>query len=490
MDARILCTIVLTYFRSVAVRKLRIRHADPLLGGVVGINARLVNSDSVNPLSVMLPTKTTAGVSAALFGIALLAAPSFSFAKPPSAAASFSAKQGVKDDVAAAKSQLAAASAAVDAAETAADQASAQLPRANRELSRAQAAVTTSVASQAAAEKVHDDALAVQVQAEQSYADAQSQVQAAEAAVTEQRREVVRAQEEMDQIKGQISALARQRYIAGNESIEFSILMQSKDPAEFAAQLLAIARISRGNASLFSQTNQLQEELAAELGQLNELENAADDRAAEAGTVANQAEARAGEARAKAVELQVRVNQASSAVDAAAAAKASIAGLVAQREQELDKALALRRAIKSMYERLQAKLLAAQGVAKTSGTGRDAKAALAWGMRYVGSGAQYDGLCLGFVDDAYAASSGRVGTAIAQWYRAKGAGVARPGDRNPPLGAQVFWLSGNPAKHVAIYAGGGMVLTTGAEGGRVGLVTMEYLDGYGPYLGWAEAYYG
>ena len=43
---------------------------------------------------------------------------------------------------------------------------------------------------------------------------------------------------------------------------------------------------------------------------------------------------------------------------------------------------------------------------------------------------------------------------------------------------------------MALYAGGGMVLTTGAEGGRVGLVTMQHLDSYGPYLGWAEAYYG
>ena len=34
------------------------------------------------------------------------------------------------------------------------------------------------------------------------------------------------------------------------------------------------------------------------------------------------------------------------------------------------------------------------------------------------------------------------------------------------------------------------MLTTGAYGGKVGLVTMKHLDGYGPYLGWAEACYG
>ena len=58
-----------------------------------------------------------------------------------------------------------------------------------------------------------------------------------------------------------------------------------------------------------------------------------------------------------------------------------------------------------------------------------------------------------------------------------------------PVGAQMFWWSGNAARHIAMYAGGGMVLTTGAFGGRVGLRTQEDMDGWGPYLGWADAYY-
>ena len=34
-----------------------------------------------------------------------------------------------------------------------------------------------------------------------------------------------------------------------------------------------------------------------------------------------------------------------------------------------------------------------------------------------------------------------------------------------------------------------MVITTGAFGGRVGLRTQEDMDAWGPYLGWADAYY-
>ena len=47
--------------------------------------------------------------------------------------------------------------------------------------------------------------------------------------------------------------------------------------------------------------------------------------------------------------------------------------------------------------------------------------------------------CLKLADDAYMPKGPRLGTAFDQWYRAKKAGLAHPKDRNPPLGAQMFW---------------------------------------------------
>lgn len=434
-----------------------------------------------------------AAIGAGAMTFAVLAAPVVAVvpAAPAMTATERPAEQDqLRGKVAAARQQLATASAAVESAEDAADAAAAKMPEASAALKRAVAGEAAAVRAQAPAKAAHEQALAAKATADRSRDQAQEEVRRAQEAVTAQRGAVSAAEARMGEVKSQIALLARQQYISGAESVELGILMQSRSPSDFADQLQAIARISRGNSVTFDEILRLQAALAAQLEQLTVLDLATADSERAAQVAADGAMQRASEARVRADEMQARTADAQASRDAAASAKAAVATLVAERERELSRALSLRRDIKSMYERLQTKLLSAQGVAKTHGTGRSAKEALAWGMDYVGSGANYNGLCLGFVDDAYDPPSGRVGTAIAQWYRAKAAGLAHPGDRNPPVGAQVFWWSGNPARHVALYAGGGMVLTTGAEGGRVGLVTMQHLDSYGPYLGWAEAYYG
>jgi hypothetical protein len=97
--------------------------------------------------------------------------------------------------------------------------------------------------------------------------------------------------------------------------------------------------------------------------------------------------------------------------------------------------------------------------------------------------------CLRLADDAYGGSE-RVGRAIDQWYRAKAAGYAHPKDKNPPIGAQLFWWTNNDARHIATYVGGGKVVTNvTSEGGAVKLLPASELDTWGPYLGWAEPYY-
>ncbi len=383
-------------------------------------------------------------VSLSLIATAGIATPALSVTPQAQTAAAPSA---LEDDVEVAKTKLKESTRAVEAAEKRVDDAQGQLPRANEELARAEAKL---------------------VQAEAAAQAAQAQVAVAEAQVAAQEAKVADARTRMEALKLKIAGIARQNYITGNESIELSLLLEATDATDFAMQMEAIRRTARGNAAIFDQLTDLQAELAGTLAQLTVLEQSA---------------------QAQAELADERRNDASQARNSATAAKAEIARLIEVSKNSLAESLRLRGEVKTQYEALQAKLMAASGIAPTKGTGRNAQQALAWGMEWVGRGSEYDGLCLGFVDDAYDPKGGRLPTAIAQWYRAKRVGVARPGDRNPPVGAQMFWWSGNPARHIAIYAGGGMVITTGAFGGRVGLRTIEDMDAWGPYLGWAEAYY-
>lgn len=392
-----------------------------------------------------------AAIAAGVLGLAFLASsPGFAVNRTslPAIGAALSPAD-LQDDVNGAKHKLALAADQVEKAEKAAESAAAQLPKANKDLSDAEAAEQLALRAQDAAS---------------------AEAQAARTAVAAQKVKVAQAQSRMDELKARIAAMARQNYIAGQENVELGLLLESESTAEFAEQLQAVQRISRGNAELFQEVTQLQAELGARLAELKSLEQLAATKEAEAND---------------------RAADAAASRHLAAAARESIQALIAQRQQKLDEALALRKQLKSEYEALQEQLMAQAGLSAATGTSRSAKEAVAWAMQWVGSGANYDGLCLGFVDDAYGVGSGRVGTAIGQWYRAKAAGKGHPGDRNPPVGAQVFWMTGNPARHIAIYAGGGMVISTGAVGGtRVGLVPMENLDAWGPYIGWAEPYYG
>lgn len=383
-------------------------------------------------------------VSLTLIATVGIATPALSVTSPVSAPA---APTALKDDVEAAKAKLKEATKAVDAAEKRVDDAQGKLPAANDALAQAEAKFAQ---AQAAAEA------------------AAAQVVVAQAQVDAQKVKVAQARQRMEDLKLKIAGIARQNYINGRESVELSLLLEAKDAADFAAQLEGIRRTARGNDVVFEQLTTLQAELADTLAQLKALEQKA-------------------EAQAKAASD--RRNDANAARNDASAAKNEIARLIEVSKNSLAESLRLRGEVKKQYEALQAKLMAASGIAKTKGTGRNAQQALAWALKWVGGGSHYDGLCLGFVDDAYDPKGGRLPTAIAQWYRAKRVGVAHPGDRTPPVGAQMFWWSPNSARHIAMYAGGGMVITTGAFGGRVGLRTIEDMDNWGPYLGWADAYY-
>ena len=100
----------------------------------------------------------------------------------------------------------------------------------------------------------------------------------------------------------------------------------------------------------------------------------------------------------------------------------------------------------------------------------------------------YHNQCLRLADNAYQPKGGRTGTALSQWQRAKKHGFAHAKDRKPPVGAQMFWKTSNPAGHIATHVGNGKAVTN-MPGGKVKKINWKVMNKWGRYLGWAEPYY-
>lgn len=79
-------------------------------------------------------------------------------------------------------------------------------------------------------------------------------------------------------------------------------------------------------------------------------------------------------------------------------------------------------------------------------------------------------------------------SAMTHWETAVAQGIAVKEDKEPPLGALLFWDTGRPFGHVATYIGNGLIVTN--AGGEYGAnVYIYYADWYETvgykYLGWA-----
>jgi hypothetical protein len=102
--------------------------------------------------------------------------------------------------------------------------------------------------------------------------------------------------------------------------------------------------------------------------------------------------------------------------------------------------------------------------------------------------------CDQFVAQAYGYAYSGSATANEHWNRLVDAGVAHPGDNSPSLGALLFYDTGEPAGHVALYLGNDMVASNDIldsyEGeGKIALVHRADLteDRWRlQYRGWAE----
>ncbi len=343
-----------------------------------------------------------------------------------------------------------------------------QLAAASLAVTRANAAVDAATAQMPAAQAKVDAALAASAAAERQQEVAKAAVAAAQAAVAAQKHQVDLQQAEIDKLALQVAGLARQSYIGGGENQELEILLQSQNPSQFATQMQAVRRTSHANSVAYDQMTAAKLVLTEKLSELQRLKDLASQQQSVADSKAQDAE---------------------NAKNSAAAAEQSVRDLIASRQSSLAAAAANKSQIAAAYRKLLAEQRRIAGVSVNIGTQRNAQQAVKWAMDEIGAGG-YSNLCLKFVDDAYNPTGSRVGTAIGQWYRAKEHGYGHPKDRNPPIGAQIFYWTGNPARHIAIYVGDGLAVSTDADNGRVGLIKMTELDGWGDYVGWASAYYG
>ncbi|TCO41022.1 CHAP domain-containing protein [Kribbella antiqua] len=87
-------------------------------------------------------------------------------------------------------------------------------------------------------------------------------------------------------------------------------------------------------------------------------------------------------------------------------------------------------------------------------------------------------------------------SAAEQWRQMVATGNAHRGDRQPPVGALLFWATGGPYGHVAVYVGNGRIVSNDindavpGEGGvylvEIGLIESKW---NATYLGWAPPIY-
>lgn len=137
---------------------------------------------------------------------------------------------------------------------------------------------------------------------------------------------------------------------------------------------------------------------------------------------------------------------------------------------------------------------------KDGGTNEESKIRVDRALSVVGNASKAccDGQCLNWCGCLSSWIGGHYGsgyaTAHIQWYGMISKGVAHPGDRNPPVGALLFWSNGgttsNDFGHVATYVGSGLAVgnvSGGPGGANVYLHDADAPERWGQqYLGWSE----
>jgi hypothetical protein len=124
-----------------------------------------------------------------------------------------------------------------------------------------------------------------------------------------------------------------------------------------------------------------------------------------------------------------------------------------------------------------------------------AEAAVRRALDLVGSRGYYQ-LCARLASNIWGRSNSGYYSAAEQWSQMVTSGNAHPDDRQPPVGALLFWSTEGPYGHVAVYVGNGQIVSNDigdrapGEGG-VYLVEVDAIDKQwgATYLGWAPPIY-
>lgn len=122
---------------------------------------------------------------------------------------------------------------------------------------------------------------------------------------------------------------------------------------------------------------------------------------------------------------------------------------------------------------------------------RSTAEAVAWARKQAETGTTgWYRKCLRFVGLAYGWNSTEV-YAVDQYYVAP-ASMRHNGDRNPPLGALLYWRTDSRAGHVAIYVGNGEIASNDIrEPGKISVVPASDIESKwgATYLGWAPPFF-
>lgn len=138
---------------------------------------------------------------------------------------------------------------------------------------------------------------------------------------------------------------------------------------------------------------------------------------------------------------------------------------------------------------------ACQPPVSTGGQLPGADQAVARAMRLVGSRGYYQ-LCARLAANIWGRPRAGYFSAAEQWRQMIATNNAHPRDRQPPAGALVFWETGGPYGHVAVYLGDGRIVSNDigddvpGEGGAY-LVDFGVIESKwgATYLGWAPPIY-
>ena len=218
----------------------------------------------------------------------------------------------INEQVAEASDDLARADAKVDAAIKQLSSAREQLPEARQELAAAQSELT---------------------QAQQRKSAADVKVAEAIAKVAKAKQEIAETEQQIAYLEQRIGQMAREVYQQGGQISEVEILLDSRDPGDFAARLEALRSIAQDNNNTMTDLDDAKAQLQTRLAGLRILEQKAEEAQAEA---------------------QQEVEKAAAAKARADAAKAKIDELVAARSSALRDARERKADVRKQYNQLKA----------------------------------------------------------------------------------------------------------------------------------------